>query len=157
MATYRKTWRAVRVSMVRTAAPWPYAMRSPRDVVGLLDAVLEDDPRERFVAAYLDARYHVIAVHIVSIGTADEASVHPREVYGPAVSLGACAVICAHNHPSGDPVPSERDELVTHRLREAGEILGIELLDHLVIAHGGRVHSIVSGDLPPITRREPHR
>jgi DNA repair protein RadC len=62
--------------------------------------------------------------------------VHPREVFGPAVRLGASAVVCAHNHPSGDPTPSVEDHQVTRRLVEAGNLLGIPLLDHVVIGNG---------------------
>jgi len=131
--TERATWCRVRLSLVREQADRPYTLRGPGDVVGLVRAFLRDDPRERFVAVYLDNRHRPIAVHDVSIGTCDSAPVHPREVYCPAVALSAAAIVVAHNHPSGDPTPSAEDRMVTERLRRAGELLGIQLLDHVVL------------------------
>lgn len=129
----RRSWRRVRLSLVREHAERPYALRHAGDVVGLLRAFLGDDPRETFVVAYLDARHRPIAVHAATTGTAGSCPVHPREVFGPAVALSATALVVAHNHPSGDPTPSAEDRAVTERLRAAGELLGIELLDHVVI------------------------
>ena len=129
----RATWRRVRLSVVGERAEQPYAVRCASDVVGLVRAFLRDDPRERFVAVYLDARHRPIAVHDASTGTADQSIVHPREVFGPALQLAAVALVVAHNHPSGDPTPSAQDRAVTERLREAGELLGVRMLDHLVI------------------------
>jgi len=129
----RRTWRRVRVSLVRESAEQPYAVRHAGDVVGLLRAFLRDDPRERFAVVYLDTRHRPIAVHEASVGTCDAVPVHPREVFGPAVALSATAIVVAHNHPSGDPTPSPNDRAVTQRLRDAGELLGIAVLDHLVL------------------------
>lgn len=129
----RRTWRRVRVSLVRERADQPYAMRSGGDVAGLVREFLRDDPRERFVVVYLDARNKPIAVHDAHIGSANHASVHPREVFGPAVALSAVAIVVAHNHPSGDPAPSDSDRALTDRLRQAGELLGVPLLDHVVL------------------------
>ncbi|MGE3171791.1 MAG: JAB domain-containing protein [Planctomycetota bacterium] len=129
----RRTWRRVRLSLVREQADRPYAVRHAGDVAGLLRAFLRDDPRERFAVVYLDGRHRPIAVHDAHTGTAGSSPVHPREVFGPAVALHATAIVVAHNHPSGDPTPSADDRAVTERLRSAGELLGIEVLDHLVI------------------------
>ena len=129
----RRTWRRVRVSLVREQADRPYAVRHAGDVVGLLRAFLGDDPRERFVAVYLDTRNRPIAVHDAHVGTCDSSPVHPREIFGPALSLAATSIVVAHNHPSGDPTPSTNDRAVTDRLRQAGELLGVPLLDHVVI------------------------
>ena len=131
--TERRTWRRVRLSLVREHAERPYAVRHAGDVVGMLRAFLGDDPRERFAVVYLDTRHRPIAVHDAHVGTCDSSPVHPREVFGPAVMLAAAAVVVAHNHPSGDPSPSPEDRAVTERLRQAGELLGIALLDHVVI------------------------
>jgi DNA repair protein RadC len=139
----RRTWRRVRLSLVREQADRPYAVRSAGDVVGMLRAFLGDDPRERFAVVYLDTRHRPIAVHDAHVGTCDSSPVHPREVFGPAVMLAATAVVVAHNHPSGDPTPSAEDRAATQRLRAAGELLGIELLDHLVIGDE-RVYSFAS-------------
>ena len=132
----RRSWRRVRVSLVREQAERPYPLRHAGDVVGLLRAFLGDDPRERFCAVYLDSRHRPIAVHDAHVGTCDSSPVHPREVFGPAVALAATALVVAHNHPSGDPTPSEQDRAVTERLRQAGELLGIGLLDHVVVGDG---------------------
>lgn len=129
----RRTWRRVRLSLVREHAEQPYAMRHAGDVVALLRSFLADDPRERFAVVYLDARHRPIAIHDAHVGTAASSPVHPREVYGPAVLLAACSLVVAHNHPSGDPTPSAEDRAVTERLRQAGTLLGIELLDHVVV------------------------
>lgn len=129
----RRSWRRVRVSLVREQADRPYAVRHAGDVVGLLRAFLADDPRERFVVVYLDTRNRPIAVHDAHVGTCDSSPVHPREIFGPALSLAATSIVVAHNHPSGDPTPSANDRAVTDRLRQAGELLGIALLDHVIV------------------------
>jgi len=131
--TERRSWRRVRLSLVREQADRPYAVRHAGDVVGLVRAFLRDDPRERFVAVYMDTRHKPIAVHDAHVGTCDSSPVHPREVFGPAVALAATCVVVAHNHPSGDPTPSEQDRAVTERLRQAGELLGVPVLDHVVV------------------------
>jgi DNA repair protein RadC len=142
----RRTWRRVRLSLVREAAEQPYAVRHAGDVVGLLRAFLRDDPRERFAVVYLDTRHRPIAVHDACTGTADGTQVHPREVFGPAVALSATSVVVAHNHPSGDPSPSAEDRAVTARLREVGELLGIPVVDHVVIGDA-RYYSFASEGL----------
>lgn len=130
--TERRTWRRVHLSLVRERSEQPFAMRHGGDVVSLVRAFLGDDPRERFAAVYLDTRHRPIAVHDAHVGTCDSTQVHPREVYGPALTLAATAIVVAHNHPSGDPTPSAEDRAVTERLRQAGELLGVPLLDHVV-------------------------
>ena len=89
--------------------------------------------REQFLVCCLDAKNVSIGVNIVSIGTLSLSIVHPREVFKPAILLNAAAIIAAHNHPSGDPGPSVEDRTLTTRLREAGDLLGIKLLDHLIL------------------------
>ena len=95
-----------------------------------------------FVALLLDGRHQVFAYAEVSRGTMTASLVHPREVYGPALRMSAAAVIVAHNHPSGDPEPSSEDIEVTRRLRDAGKLLGVPLLDHVVLGEGGRHASL---------------
>lgn len=131
--TALRTWRSVRLSLVRERSDQPLALRGPDGVVPLARAFLGDDPREQFVAIYLDGRHRPLAVHRVSIGTCESTAVHPREVFGPALQLCATAVVVAHAHPSGDPTPSGEDRTVTERLRQAGDLLGVPLLDHVVI------------------------
>ena len=85
------------------------------------------------MAVYLDGRHRPVAIHACSVGTVGHAPVHPREVFGPALITSASALIVAHNHPSVDASPSPEDRVVTERLQQVGELLGVELLDHLVI------------------------
>jgi DNA repair protein RadC len=90
--------------------------------------------REHFVGFYLNSRNQVLRREIISIGSLNASIVHPREVFLPAVALSAASVVLCHNHPSGDPTPSEEDLAITRRLLEASRILGIDLLDHVVVA-----------------------
>src|SRR5262245_8789767 len=112
-------------------------MRAPADVARFVRALVGGDAREHFVALLLDGRHRPIAYQVVSVGTATASLVHPREVFQAAVSLGACALIVAHNHPSGDPTPSAEDREVTSRLAQAGRVLGIQLLDSIVVGDRG--------------------
>lgn len=89
--------------------------------------------REQFLVACLDAKHAIIGVNVVSIGSLTLSIVHPREVFKPAILLNAHALIAAHNHPSGDPSPSAEDRTLTARLRQAGELIGIALLDHIIL------------------------
>ncbi|MBI4387366.1 MAG: DNA repair protein RadC [Elusimicrobia bacterium] len=95
-------------------------------------------PQEHVVTLYLNVRHREIGCETVSIGTLTASLIHPREVFSPALAYRAAGVLVAHNHPSGDPEPSPEDRDVTRRLRQAGEILGIPLVDHLII--GARGH-----------------
>ncbi len=88
----------------------------------------------------LDRKNQVIGFHTVSIGSLTASVVHPREVYKVAILSNAAAVIFGHNHPSGDPTPSAEDKALTSRLVEAGEILGMQVLDHVVIGDGTSRH-----------------
>ena len=108
-------------------------VREAGDVARVVRETVRGARRESFFALLLNARHRVLGLRQVSVGTLDSAPVHPREVFGPAVREGAAALIVAHNHPSGDPRPSAQDRRVTDRLRSAGALLGIELLDHLVV------------------------
>ena len=99
--------------------------------------------KEQLRGLYLNARYQVIHEEVISVGSMTSSIVHPREVFQPAIEYGAAAVIIAHNHPSGRLEGTYADAEVTERLMVAGKILGIDLLDHLVIA-GASYKSIVS-------------
>lgn len=115
---------------------------APSRVAVLLRPLLRDRAQEVFVSLLLDGRHRLFGYAEVSCGTITSTVVHPREVYGPAVRQGAAALICAHNHPSGDPEPSQEDLEITRRLIESGRILGIPVLDHLVIGGGDRFVSL---------------
>ncbi len=120
----------------------PQSMSHPEQVAAYLRRRVQDDAREHLVAIYLDSRHRPIGDAVVSIGTANSTAAHPREVFQMAVALGACAVVIAHSHPSGDVSPSDADLQVTRRLAAAGRLLGIELLDHIVWERGGAFRSI---------------
>lgn len=132
-----KTVRTVRLTLVREpSGEYNKPMRHAGDIYSMLKPMIGDEPREVFCAVYMDTKNRIVAMHRVSTGTADTATVHPREVFGPAVQLAATSIVVAHNHPSGDPTPSANDHAVTNRLKAAGELLGIEVLDHIIIGDG---------------------
>lgn len=106
---------------------------SPEEVVDLVRRYQGEPDREVFVVLILSTKNEVIGINTVSIGTLDAALVHPREVFKPAVLLNAAAVILAHNHLSGDATPSAEDKVTTAWLVQAGKVLGIGVLDHLVL------------------------
>jgi DNA repair protein RadC len=108
-------------------------LRSASDVQVLLAGELRGAAQETFHALLLDGKHRLSRREQVSQGTLNSSLVHPREVFVAAVREGAAALIVAHNHPSGDPEPSAEDLAVTRRLVEAGKILGVPLLDHVVI------------------------
>ncbi len=108
------------------------SITSPVDVLGFLTDI-KDRRKEYFVALFLNARNQVICREDVSIGSLNASLVHPREVFAPAVGSSAASVILAHNHPSGDVTPSREDIELTRRMVQAGEIMGIEVLDHLIV------------------------
>lgn len=102
-----------------------------------LCADIRNSKKEYFVAFYLDTQNKLIERQIISIGTLNASLVHPREVFEPAIVLHAASVIVTHNHPSGDLEASKEDVAVTKRLTEAGKILGIDLIDHIIVTAGG--------------------
>lgn len=106
---------------------------SPKDVWEELKDI-RDNKKEHFVIFFLDARNQEIKREIISIGSLNANLVHPREVFEPAVRYFAAQIIVAHNHPSGDPEPSEDDLVITKQLVDAGKLLGIELKDHMIVS-----------------------
>lgn len=111
-------------------------INNPRDVANLIMPELRFAPQEIFKSVLLDVKNQVIAVRDISRGSLTSSPAHPREVFREAVRKSSAAVILAHNHPSGIPEPSEEDIQLTVKIFEAGELLGIELLDHIVIGDG---------------------
>ena len=109
---------------------------TPRECATVLAALLEDQPAEVFAILCLTTKHRVIAYHEVSRGTLDTALVHPREVFKAALLANAAAIVLAHNHPSGEPTPSEDDFALTKRLQQGGNLIGIEVLDHIVVGDG---------------------
>lgn len=106
---------------------------SPKDVWEALRD-LRDHKKEHFVVFFLDARNQEIKREVISVGTLNANLVHPREVFEPAIQHSAAQIIIAHNHPSGDPEPSAEDIALTKRLAEAGKLLGMDVLDHVIVA-----------------------
>ncbi len=111
----------------------PYIINSPKDVVLLVKEKIRHLDREHFQTLLLNTKHHVICRDVVSIGTLNSSTVHPRELFKNAIKKNAAALILMHNHPSGDPTPSKEDINVTKRLEEAGKIIGINILDHIII------------------------
>ncbi|MFH0828787.1 MAG: DNA repair protein RadC [Candidatus Kerfeldbacteria bacterium] len=114
-------------------------IRGPDDVVRLVGPKLRKESREHFLVLLLNARHEVMGQETVSIGSLNASIVHPREVFRPAVTQAAAALVLVHNHPSGDPEPSDEDLSITKRLVGAGELLGISVLDHVIVAGRGVV------------------
>ena len=109
------------------------ALKSPEDVVNIVRGQLKGKKKEHFLVLCLNTRNHLINCNSVSMGSLDTSVVHPREAFKEAVSSSAASVIFVHNHPSGDPEPSGEDIELTKRLAKAGEIVGIEVLDHIIV------------------------
>ncbi len=112
------------------------AIRTPADVVALVGPEMRYLDREHFKVVLLNTRHDVLAVEDVAVGGLNSAMIHPREVFKAAIRRSAAAVILVHNHPSGDPEPSADDLRITARLQDAGRVVGIEVLDHVVVGDG---------------------
>lgn len=108
-------------------------IRSPHDAVAYLREEMRYLAKEVFICLLLNTKNQIVGREVISIGTLNASLVHPREVFQAAIRKNCAAIICAHNHPSGDPQPSPEDIAITQRLVEAGTIIGIEVLDHVVI------------------------
>ena len=138
-----------RVTLVREGKMPTYEsrIRSSASAHTVLQEYLADTDREHFVILMLDQKNQVIGINTVSIGSLTASVVHPREVYKPAILSNCAALILGHNHPSGDPQPSKEDRAITQRLKEAGALLGINVLDHLVIGADGRYFSFADENM----------
>jgi DNA repair protein RadC len=116
---------------------------SPSDAADVSRYFLGDEDREVFLVMALNTKNEVIAVHRCNIGLLNASLVHPREVFKAAILNNAYSIICAHNHPSGNPMPSREDLDISKRLSSSGTILGIELLDHVIIGNNSdEFHSL---------------
>lgn len=124
-----------KVMLVKDSAQAAYktTIRRPTDIFDLAKRYLEGADREHFVVIMLDVKNSIIGINTVSIGVLNASLVHPREVFKPAIIAGSASIILVHNHPSGDPAPSQDDLMLTDRLRDAGELLGINVTDHVII------------------------
>jgi DNA repair protein RadC len=114
-----------------------FDIKNPEAVVKAIRASIKDKAKEHFKLILLNPRNKIIGISTISVGTLNASLVHPREVFKDAITHSAASVVLAHNHPSGDPEPSEDDLKITKKLVESGKILGIEVLDHIVIGKNG--------------------
>ena len=124
-----------RVTLVRDnrALPPSSPLNTSLAAATILRPLFAGLDREHFLVCGLDAKHYIIGVNVVSIGSLTLAIVHPREVFKPLILMNAAAWICAHNHPSADTTPSQEDRVLTSRLRQGADLLGISLLDHLIL------------------------
>jgi DNA repair protein RadC len=122
-----------RRTLIRGAAERP-CFRAPREMAAYLLPQYGCGAVEQFGLVMLDTKHRVIRIKIVSSGSLDTTIVHPREVFREAAAASAAAIILFHNHPSGDPTPSADDLLLTTRMISAGAIMGIDVIDHLILA-----------------------
>ncbi|MDD5287100.1 MAG: DNA repair protein RadC [Desulfuromonadaceae bacterium] len=120
---------------------------SPQQVFDYFNHEFRDSRKEYFLALLLDGKNRIIRRVQISEGSLNQSIVHPREVFNPAVKESAAAVILVHNHPTGDPAPSCEDIAITRRLKEAGEIMGIKVLDHIIVGDGEYVSFVERGVL----------
>ena len=139
MSNVAKRINIVSIKMVKESS-FLYQTRqilSPNDAYEMIKEQLEGLDREQFIIACLNTKNEPTNISVVSVGSLNKAIVHPREVFKTAILSNAASIMAFHNHPSGETTPSQQDIQLTNRLYEAGELLGIKLLDHLII--GDRV------------------
>ena len=130
-----------RVRLVTVEQSWVVAeglpVTHPSQASALLAPYFATKDREHLVVLHLDSAHRLISAEVVSVGTLSSTPVHPREVFKAAILANARSIIVAHNHPSGDPTPSQEDHSVFDKLKQAGSLLNIPVLDFLVIVPGG--------------------
>ena len=138
MSNVAKRINIVSIKMVKESS-FLYQTRqilSPKDAYEMIKEQLEGLDREQFIIACLNTKNEPTNITVVSVGSLNKAIVHPREVFKTAILSNAASIMAFHNHPSGETTPSQQDIQLTKRLYEAGELLGIKLLDHLIIGDG---------------------
>ena len=138
MSNAAKRINIVSIKMVKESS-FQYLARqilSPNGAYQMIKEQLEGLDREQFIIACLNTKNEPTNISVVSVGTLNKAIIHPREVFKTAILSNAASIMAFHNHPSGETTPSQQDIQLTKRLYEAGELLGIKLLDHLIIGDG---------------------
>jgi DNA repair protein RadC len=134
------------LEMSRRASAWPASTRptvsTASDVAAICATQMRGLDREHFWALALNTKNQLLRMVEISVGSLNASIVHPRELYKEAVRVSAASIVVVHNHPSGDPTPSGADLQLTRRLSRAGDVLGIELIDHVVVGDGGAFVSI---------------
>lgn len=135
----------LRVQLVHDPRPTLYStseLTNANQAFDILRRYIEHEDREHLAVLMLDVKCRILGLHTVSIGSINSAIVCSREVFKAAILANSTGIIVAHNHPSGDPSPSPEDIQVTRLLKDAGEVLDIHLMDHLIIGHEGAYHSM---------------
>lgn len=115
---------------------YDHTANEPRIVYDVASKILEGEAQENILVFALDVRLKIAGITTVTKGLVDASLLHAREVFRPAILANASGIILVHNHPSGDPSPSKEDHNITNKMREAGEVLGIKLIDHVIIGEG---------------------
>lgn len=133
---------SVRVIRERRQTVAENVITGPRAAATILADLMEGLDREHFIALILDSKNRVIGMHVVAIGLLNEALIHPRETFKVALIMGAAAILVGHNHPSGDPTPSPEDIAMTQRLVDAGRLLGVDVIDHIIVGVPGAYRSL---------------
>jgi DNA repair protein RadC len=136
-----------RVTLADAGAPYGEAIREPDDVARIAQALIGDAAEERFIVLVLDIKNRVLGFTEAGRGCVDSCPVDPRTVFRTAIALGASGIVASHCHPSGDPRPSAEDIALTKRLKAAGDLLGIQLLDHVIVTDTATVSMLGRGDL----------
>ena len=135
-----------RRTLIRTAPDRPQ-YRSPQQLASYLLPQYGAASVEQFGVVMLDTKHRLIRVKVVAVGSLDSAVVYPREVFREAMAASAAAIVLFHNHPSGDPMPSDDDLLLTQRMLRAGDIMGIDVIDHLILADQRYYSLVEAGEL----------
>ena len=131
----------VKIKLMREESAGFY-LSEPNDVYEILRNYIENEDREHFVSLLLDTKGQVVGIHTVSIGNLNSSLVTNREIFKAAILSNCASIIVAHNHPSGDPTPSDDDITVTKEIIKAGKLLGIEVLDHVIIGSNKKYFSM---------------
>lgn len=137
----------VRVQMVKdhTVSYDAERITAPEQAARAFRALVGESDREVCCAVMLDGKNRPVCIHQVSMGSLNQSIVHPREVFKAAILANAAAIILVHNHPSGDTLPSSEDREITRRIKEAGDLLGIRLMDHVIVVDGDYLSFAESG------------
>ena len=138
----------IRSRMVRVAeskVPYGLSIQSPQQVTKAARSILNGEEQEVFLTFLLDIKNRILGYQEVARGALDSCPVDPRVVFRTAIMMGASSIIVAHCHPSGDPEPSREDRTLTKRVIEAGTLLGIRVLDHVIVGHGGTISMAEKG------------
>ena len=129
----------VRLQVVREEVEYYSSkkVQSPKDLEEVVRKFIGDADREIFLAVNLSSANKINSIHIISIGSLNQSLVHPRECFKAALLCNAEAVVFAHNHPSGEVIPSLEDKQITTMLKQAGQLLGVRVLDHVIVGSNG--------------------